>query len=108
MPTVQGFDMKMSLLNFLTLNNEHKRMSFTYLRKFDYNTMSLTEVNSNRTNFGMKNSSFRKFLTQAMIVSITFYLPVPLVSAAFTLNNFFGLPNSVAIKFIVNIAFVKC
>ena len=44
MLSFQGFDMKMSFINFLTLNNEHKRMSFTFLRQFDYSTMALTEV----------------------------------------------------------------
>ena len=46
MPYIRGIDIKLNFIAFLTLNNEHKRMSFTYLRRFDYSTMALIEVSS--------------------------------------------------------------
>ena len=39
----KGFHFKMALDNYLTLNNEHKIISFTYLGSFDYVTMNLLE-----------------------------------------------------------------
>lgn len=37
----QAFDVKMNLGNYLTLNGEHKRLSFTFLKRFDYSTNNL-------------------------------------------------------------------
>ena len=37
------FHFKMALDNYLTLNNEHKTISFTYLRSFNYKSMDLLE-----------------------------------------------------------------
>ena len=41
MPFFEGFDLKNNLANFLILNSEHQRLSFTYLHAFDYSTDSL-------------------------------------------------------------------
>lgn len=41
MPMISDFDLKMNLNNFLILNSEYKRLSFTYLNNFDYSTDSL-------------------------------------------------------------------
>ena len=40
-PLFQGFDMKLNLDNFLTLNSEYSRLSFTYLNNFYYSADSL-------------------------------------------------------------------
>ena len=40
-PLFSGFDMKMNLDNFLSLNSAHHRLSFTYLNSFYYSAESL-------------------------------------------------------------------
>ena len=52
MSRYQSFDMKTNLYNFLTLNSEHRRLSFTYLlNRFDYSTNSLIEYLVNPLDF---------------------------------------------------------
>lgn len=41
MPMYEAFDVKTNLGNYLTLNSEHRRLSFTFLRSFDYSTENL-------------------------------------------------------------------
>ena len=44
MPTLKDVRLKLAMNNYLILNNEHKIISFTYFRSYDYSTMDLFEV----------------------------------------------------------------
>lgn len=44
MPSFNNPFLKISFNNYLTLNNRHRHLSFTYLNSFDYSTNSLIEV----------------------------------------------------------------
>ena len=40
-PLTKDLHLKQNLMSFLILNNEHRRLSFTYLRHFNYSTETL-------------------------------------------------------------------
>ena len=84
MPSFQGFDMKLNFINFLALNNEHMRISFTYLHRFDYSTMSLIEVGVNEENV----SHYDRIIS--VILRLYFQ---PSVFTAFNLDHFSNLPS---------------